>query len=366
MAGNLFAMAEINPADYQYVSQIGREALYEATTEYVARAMEHMNTAIRLFVEGDTPNYSERYFLPMTGRMDEVAEGSDAPLVTMTGSWDVAYPIFNHENGVKVTDVQFAYMPPAQFQSHIDGIVGRYRNAVRHAILRALFNNAAHSVTDKLWGTLSIKPLANNDGTEYPPVVGSDALQTTLNHYVTSGYTAANINNTNNPFPTLAALFHAQFGYETGGQPIYAFINSAQRAKVEALTDFEKVSTMGVSTASDTEYRVGFNDLVDPAGMVIGSVGEVIISIWDFIPANYIYAQHAGQPAPLKRRVDPASTGLGGGTLQLLETVDEPKLLYSDWRARFGFGVGNRLNGVVMHLTDGAFAVPALYDWANQ
>jgi hypothetical protein len=72
-------------------------------------------------------------------------------------------------------------------------------------------------------------------------------------------------------------------------------------------------------------------------------------------------AVHLEAPAPVIKRVDPAATGLGRG-LQLVAEDESFPFTASFWRHRFGFGVGNRLNGVVMELgTGGTYTVPAAY-----
>jgi hypothetical protein len=41
------------------------------------------------------------------------------------------------------------------------------------------------------------------------------------------------------------------------------------------------------------------------------------------------------------------------------QSMDEP-LRFSEWSSRFGYGVSNRLNGVVMQLTAGSYAAPTI------
>jgi hypothetical protein len=71
---------------------------------------------------------------------------------------------------------------------------------------------------------------------------------------------------------------------------------------------------------------------------------------------------HLEAPAPLVMRVDPSDTGLGGGNFGLVvEDMDYP-LQSSYFERRFGFGVGNRLNGYALEVsTDGSYAPPTAY-----
>jgi len=68
-------------------------------------------------------------------------------------------------------------------------------------------------------------------------------------------------------------------------------------------------------------------------------------------------------PAPLMMRVDPAEVGLGKG-LQLVAKTAEHPMESSHFEHRFGFAVGNRLNGAILEITTGAagtYEPPAAY-----
>jgi hypothetical protein len=62
----------------------------------------------------------------------------------------------------------------------------------------------------------------------------------------------------------------------------------------------------------------------------------------------------------LKERVDPANTGLPRGFNMVAMGEDWPHISWF-WRARFGFGVSNRIGAAVGHLTAGAYAIPTAY-----
>jgi len=66
-------------------------------------------------------------------------------------------------------------------------------------------------------------------------------------------------------------------------------------------------------------------------------------------------------PKPVIERVDPANTGLPRG-LALVARDEKYPLETSYYQMRRGFGVGNRLNGVVMFLDAGStYTVPTVY-----
>jgi len=82
---------------------------------------------------------------------------------------------------------------------------------------------------------------------------------------------------------------------------------------------------------------------------------------WRWIPSGWSLGIHLDSPKPLVRRIDPADTGLGDG-LQLVARDEEFPFTTAFWRHRFGFGSGNRLNGVSMEFgTGGTYSVPSTY-----
>jgi len=335
--------------------------VYEAAVQYIAMANEQMNDAMSVFVEPTpTTNYKERYKLGMTGRMQKVSElGTGAP-VTFKGEWDVAYPLDNYHESITVGDVDMAYMTPQELQLHVDGILSRAANAKRFEILRRVFKNTTDTFSDKRWGSLTIQCLANGDGVVYPPVEGSES-EATDNHYLESGYAANAITDTNNPYKTLTDELVEHGMNETVDIPLAFMINTAEQTLTEALTNFVPFIPPAILAGADTD-----NILMPPRnipGKVIGYIrGFGWVSVWNWIPANYIVAVNMANPQPLRMRVDPAETGLGNGGLVLLPDERNGVMTFNSWRLRFGFGAANRLSAAVMELgSGGSYSIPAAY-----
>jgi hypothetical protein len=69
---------------------------------------------------------------------------------------------------------------------------------------------------------------------------------------------------------------------------------------------------------------------------------------------------HIDAPKPLVRRVDPAEVQLGDGSLELVIEDEKFPMEQSDFRQRYGYGAGNRLNAVVIEFANGgSYTVPA-------
>lgn len=353
----IFGMAQLSASDYQFARQVDKAILYRYTQDYLDMAMMEMRNAMSLFVEGQTTKYSERYQLPMTGRMQERSGETKSGAIRRSGSFDVAYPLKEFGDTLATTDVDFAYMTPQEFQAHIDGVITRSANTYRFETLRRIFKNTTDTFTDARNGSLTIQCLANGDSVEYPPVHGSES-QATQDHYLESGYAASGISDTQNPIKTMSDKLILRFGRQTGGIPIATLINSAQVAKIEALTNFRPYVPNAISPGQDTDI-VSAN----PAGVgeTIGHINSSWVSVWDWIPANYLVSIYLPSEKPLVERIDPAETGLGTG-LQLVAQEREAPVNFNEWRWRFGVGTRNRLNGVVMELgTGGTYSIPSDY-----
>ena len=343
----LYGLLGIHETQYDYVSKIGQELVFEATAKYLERVNQDMALALGVFVDGATEAHQERYLLPSGGYMQARGGGARSGAVKGLGQWDVGYPLLDFGDQIALTDVAMAYLSPAEYQKHVEGVVIRASNTVRREILHRLFNNSAYTFADPVRGNVTVQPLANGDGVLYPPVLGT-MVETTENHYLTTTYAANAISDANNPYATIHDELAEHFSRSTGGQNIIVFINKAQAGLTRALKSFIPMADVYTVPASDQPQLVNLPDLPSTAE-VIGRLDGCWVVIWDYIPAGYLLAVHGDEPAPLKQRIDPINTGLPRG-LALVRQSNESPLVSAEWRWRFGIGTGNRLNGVVLQL----------------
>jgi hypothetical protein len=340
------------------LSRIGERVVFDAMNQVLAQHTADMAAAVSVFVAETTSEYKRRYMLPGSGYLQEVGDNSTPGASKAYGKWDVAFPLKNMADALSINDIAFAYMTTQELNRHVDTITVKDRNTVRKAMLDALFDNAQDTFIDPLWGSLSIEPLANGDTVTYPPVLGS-VTEATDTHYLSSGYAVSAISDTNNPYATVADELEEHFGAVTGGSNIVAFIPAATVAKTRALTDFVAVTDMGIKPGDDTATVVGLPPNLP--GRIIGRMdgSGVWVSEWRWIPATYLLAIHLDAPKPLIERVDPADTGLAQG---LTLVAREPTFPFttSYYRHRFGFGCGNRLNGVAMIVSAAGYSAPTV------
>jgi hypothetical protein len=331
--------------------------VFDASQKYIERINAELNQAYSLFVAGTTSDYKKRYKLPGGGYMQRRAANAGGGAVRAYGEWDVAFPIEDFDEQVAGDWVDLRYMTMAEYQRHLDTIQARYVNTFRFEMLLKLVKNTNTTFNDPRKGALTIVPLANGDTVTYPPVLGSDT-EATDTHYLESGYAATAIDDTNDPYATIYEELVQHFGDRTGGESVVVFINPAETPETKAMTDFDAVL--------DKDIRAGANvsipeRLPNVPGKIIGKVSGCWVSEWRYMPANYMFGIHLEEEAPLMMRIDPPETGIPAG-LSLRSNDTAYPFETARWGARFGFGVANRLNGVVMELgTGGTYTIPTAY-----
>lgn len=353
----IFGALGINDTDRVYLQTLGQQVVYDAVQQTLEQYNADLDAAMMLFIEETTSDHKRRYKLPGGGRLQRLGGQAQAGAVKATGQWDVAFPLEGFGAQLAANRVDFAYMSANDLDRHLDTIFAQDTNTVLYEIFKALFNATAGTFIDTLWGTLTIERLANGDAVVYPPVLGSES-EATDNHYLESGYAASAISDTNNPYVTIRDELEEHFGTPTGGSNILTFINNAQVAKTEALTDFDPINDRFTTPGANTDQLFGVPNV---PGRVVGRTNGVWVVEWRRVPANYMLATHLDAPKPLIQRIDPADTGLGQGLLLVAESDTHP-FSASHYEHRFGIGAGNRLNGVVMELgTGGTYTVPSGY-----
>lgn len=366
----IYGMLNLNPQDSNavFIQTYGQKVVFDAANQWLATKNAELNEMTSIFVNGDTDAHIERYLLPGSGRMQKTGVRSDGYDVKANGWWDVAYPLEQWGLKEEWDEVEFAYMVMKQVDVHLDTRVAQNINTTRYELLKALFNNGLGSYrtfVDRKWGTLNIRPLANGDSVLYPPIIGYES-EATENMYLTSanasplsppgyntaGFLDSGITATNDPFYMIADKLESHFGIPTGGSPIVVFMNKSSVNAVTALPEFTVTTNMHINPGDDVSTVVMPDDSkVRLPGRVLGAhaASSCLLVRWDHIPAGYMFGIHLDPavPKPLTRRVDEVGTGLKPG-LQLVSKFNDAPFMESKWRNRYGFGVGNRLNGVVM------------------
>lgn len=355
MPPTVFGILGIQDRD-QTVDRLGERTIYEAITEQTEIHNEEVAEMTAMFIEETTTDHTETYKVPGGGMMQESDEITRPGAVKGGAEYSVAYDLRDARDQVAWDDVSIAYLTVRDLQRVMQTIYIRHANWVRYHIMTHLLREVNATFNDRTKGALTIRRLANNDGTIYPPTMaGGDGAQAL--HYITSGYAASAISDTNDPFATGRNLLETYFG---PGNPI-ALINPDESPEVKLMADFVPYGDRFIRPAAADPELVGGPGATVP-GMVIGRVSGVWVAEWRNMPSGYIYMQDLNQPGPLKKRVDMPTGIAGRGALALVATQDEFPLRESFWRDRHGYGVGNRLNGVAIELTiDATYDDPAAF-----
>ena len=356
---NIFGLLNMEDSERAYVNQMGKGLVFDAIQQLMAQWNVDVNAAMNVFVEKRTQNYTDRYLLPGSGKLQELGRQAPSAAVKRSGSWDVAYPLRGYGAALAGSRVDLAYMTIQELDAHLDTIMAQDLNTLRWRVLTSLFEDDNLTWTDPNWGDLTIRRLANGDGTSYPPIVGSedDAVE---DHYAVAGYAVSAIDDDNQPIVTIRDELVEHFGgRSTFGDPVVVFHNSASTEYLADLTGYTDVAEQYINYGDDTPLVASMPNV---PGRIHGRCTGAWLSEWDWIPATFMIGIYLEAPAPLVMRVDPSDTGLGVGNLQLVaQDMDHP-LQSSYYERRYGFGCGNRLSAYVLEVTsDGSYSPPTAY-----
>lgn len=356
---SIFGSLNLSDSDRVFNSTQGQQVIWDAVQDYLARVNAEMNASMGVFVERTVTDHKLRYKLPGSGYLQKTGDDGRPAAVKGYGQWDVAFSLEEYGAQLSGGQVAMSYMTVAELDRHVQTVAVQNANTVRFEMLKKIFNNVEVSFNDPIWGTLLVEPIANGDAVVYPPTIGATS-EATENHFLESGYAASAISSTNNPYVTIRDELEEHFGQQQGNSNVAVLINTDQVAVTEALTSSFKplgdnFIVAGANTDKPTNLPSGL------PGRIIGRTNGVWVVEWKSIPSGWCFGIHLDAPKPLMRRIDPADTGLGDG-LQLVAKETQYPFEASFWRHRFGFGAGNRLNGVVMEFgTGGTYSIPTLY-----
>lgn len=341
-----------------YINTAGQTMVFDAAQLYLDQINAEIMQDMSLLVQAPTSDYKWMYRLPGGGRMQKRAIGTTGGATRPYGSWEVALPLEDYDGLIIADRVDWAYMTVGEMQLYLNNIQIQYYNTFRHEMLVKLLKNTNTTFVDRLKGSLTVVPLANGDTVTYPPVLGSET-EATDNHYLESGYAATAISDTNNPYETIYEELVEHFGDATGGENVLVLINKAEAPETKALTDFDEVPDKDIRSGDNVDIP---QNLPMAPGRIIGKVSNCWVSQYRWMPANYMIGIHLDAEPPLGMRVDPAETGLPQGLNVVPGPSPQAPFEGSEWSARFGLGVVNRLNGVVMELgTGGTYTIPTGY-----
>jgi hypothetical protein len=203
----LYGMLGMSDVDTTVLT-LGQGVVWDSIQQLINMHQADLNKATSLFVSKETTEFKDTYRLPLGGRMQESNVKTRPDFVKLSGSYDVSFDLRDYRDAMGWDDVTYAYMTAAQLQAELTSVMERDINTVRYQVLNHLLNSANDTFIDPRRGSLTIRRLANADGTIYPPQIGATTELTGHTHYASSGYASSAISDTNNPFATIRADLH--------------------------------------------------------------------------------------------------------------------------------------------------------------
>lgn len=346
------------------ITTLDQEELFGLAQQFFSDYNAQFRENVELLVERTVEDYTLFYHLPGAGRMQRRGGQAQSHAVKALGSWSVGLPLEEFGDQVAATEKTIARMTLELLQITLDTIKERDLAERKFQLLKAILNNTSWTFTDDDYGNITVYPLANGDSVIYPPPKGTDT-EATANAYAGSNFATASISDTNNPIALIVTYLTGRFGVQQGGSNIVVFINSAEKAKVEALSDFTELPDRYIIPGVNVSRLTG---LPNVPGNIIGRCSGAWVSEWLDMPATYMFGTHLGQKPPLLERVPEARFGGVGGLRLFATSVGKgPDSANYPWNQAhyedvFGYGAGNRLNGYVLQLVAStSYTIPTAY-----
>ena len=330
----------------QRVTTVGVDVVNQAVLESVAIYQQELGGAMGAFVDTVTW-YSKRYILPAGGTLQPLDEnGNPLPRLPL-GYYDIALPIRgggdawgdNRITRAKMTVEEADRFTAMVTQANLDW-------NLRH-LLASLYTNVTYVYDDKLYGNLTVQPLANADTVLY---VRRNGTVSTDTHYL--GQANAIGAGADNPYPVL----YTELSEHPGNNgPYVAYIPSDLVVTTQALASFVEVDDPDITRGSGSDLLTAS---FDPGfGTVLGKADKMWIVQWDRLPAGYILAVAIGatdKPVAMRQYPEAELQGF----FPEFQDVDGNRHLNKFITYR-GFGTHNRVGAAVMRIGNATYAIPS-------
>ncbi len=336
------------------VKEVGYEVINDAVEQSAQLFAAEQDALLSAVAEAINPKKPQMLFrLPVTVEMQPLQGEDDSPVpVQGFDEYQLAFPLFdvglawgnNRKSRVKITVAEANEFTLNALQAD-----ARWH---RRQMLTALLNNTSYTFSDKEWGTLTVKPLANGDSDKYTTTNGSTA---TDNHYLAQ---ANPISDTDYPFGDIADEL-TEHPDNRGDVVVYVARNL--RSSVRALADFIPFAANpniqpGISADTLTDFpdvpfgerRLGY---LDEAG--------VYVVQWNALPDNYMLAITTENSRRVLGYRDEPEPELQGLRIEVA-SFDGNHIVQRLLRTR-GFAVQNRVAAVCFYVGNATYQVPSGY-----
>lgn len=335
------------------VVEYGEDLAYSQISTLLAAHNEIMAELLGEFVDTGTDR-RRRFGGPTNMYMDVVDQAGLADVQKISAGADVGFPLRKYQVALGWTrdyfEVANASEVFAQFQAARDADVSAVQREIKKAIFNSV-NTAAYVDINVDGQTLPLKALVNADGFPLPTGPNGEVFDgSTHTHYLaTASLVAAD----------LTSLIGTVVEHFNTGNVIVA-INRASETAVRALTGFNAYLAAAlvpnIAAVHATKTLDQTNLYNRAIGYFDGGGGAAEIWVKPWVPANYMFAYNAGQPAPVVMRVRNAQRG----SLRLVADNEEYPLRAQTMEREFGMSIWWRTNGAVLYTGGGSYTVPTI------
>lgn len=330
----------------QRVTTVGVDVVNAAVLESVAIYQQELDGALAAFTDPVTW-YTKKYILPAGGTLQPLDEhGNPLPRLPL-GYYDIALPIRGGGDAWgndRVTRAKMTVEEADRFTAMVTQANLDWN--LRH-LLASLYTNVTYVYDDKLYGNLTVQPLANGDTVTYVKRNGTTATDT---HFL--GQANAIGAGADNPYPV---LYNELAEHPGNNGPFVAYIPANLVATTTALATFVDVADPDIQSGSGSDVLVGS---FDPGfGTVLGKADKMWIVEWDRLPDSYILAVALGatdKPIAMRQYPEVELQGF----FPEFQDVDGNRHLNKFITFR-GFGAQNRVAAAVMRISNATYAIPS-------
>jgi hypothetical protein len=338
------------------IAEMDAQVVFDMVNTSAAMHTERVNALLSGLTERIT-EFRRKFILSAPVDMQPVTSDSSSKPVKPLLSYNVDLPLrrwgskfgLDYETAAKITLAELEALTMTM-------LMGDGKTMKRH-MLASIFTNTDWSFADDDHGTLTIKGLANADGTLYPQAAGGTEDS---QHYLAQ---AAAIADNANPYDNIYAQLKKHPSNNVGpSTPIVCYIPTNLVATTKALANFVDLAATDIRMGADNSEVVAAASLINQVKAfgdeVLGKCDGCWIVQWGALPPGYIFAHAQGAGPVLGMREQPEAALQG---LHTLRDTSSPVLQSTEMRRIAGFAVMNRVAALVYRIGDASYAIPTGY-----
>lgn len=346
----LYGFRNLKDEFFERLTTLGGDVVSTAIQESVEVHNQQMDALLGLFARRTT-DYTSRYKLPGSHRLQPLDENGRARPVKPSGYYDVAWPIFDAGTAWGANYKALAKMTVEDANRITAEMLKADKVWMRDQMMAALFAVATYSYVDPQYGSVTVQPIANGDTVVYSR--NGSAVSSIDTHQLA---TASAIADVTDPIPTIVTELNE---HPQNDGDVIILVPSNLKADFTNLAAFSAFVDPNLRDGANTRTVAGAGPGVAVPGEVLGyHDAKAWIVEWKALPDNYAIATTANADPALALREEPEA--VLQGFKKVGERNDHP-FYENQWARSAGFGGWNRVGAVVQRFGNGTYAVPTGY-----